>query len=213
MTLLGASFAASRTLRGSTSPGCVVRPEQTEGPFFVDERLRRSDLRSDPHDGTLRPGKRLDLGFHVSRVGKACSPVEGLLVDVWHCDHEGRYSDVEGQAGHPFLRGFQPTDEYGLARFTTIYPGWYPGRTVHIHFKIRTPPTRRASKEFVSQLYFDDHLTDAVYREPPYLGRGERTVRNAQDRIFQNGGSDLVLDLHPRGEGYVAEFHLALQDV
>ena len=139
------------------------------------------------------------------------------LVDVWSCDHQGIYSDVEDPGfdtrGKKFLRGYQETDNTGVARFTTIYPGWYGARTVHVHFKVRSAPGTKPGFEFVSQLYFDDVFTDRVYAKPPYSSRGPRVLRNAQDGIFRHGGSDLVLDVTPTDRGYAAPFELALQGV
>lgn len=145
----------------ATSSPCLVRPEQTEGPYFVDELLHRADLRTDPADGTIKPGVPLDLTILVSRFAAArCEPLTGVQVDVWHCDHLGIYSDVQDPSfntvGKKFLRGYQLTDEKGRAHFTTIYPGWYRGRTVHIHFKLRSPAMQRPGFVFTSQLYFED---------------------------------------------------------
>lgn len=200
------------------SPGCVVRPAQTQGPYFVDERLDRSDLRSDPSDGTIRPGTPLALTIAVARLsGNSCSPLPGALVDVWHCDHLGIYSDVRDPGfdtkGKQFLRGYQLTDAQGEARFTTIYPGWYEGRTVHIHFKVRSPAGRHPAYVFTSQLYFDDALTDRVYEVAPYSGRKARSTRNAADGIYQRGGAQLILALTPQGVGYAGTFQVALTDV
>ena len=103
---------------------CVVRPEQTEGPYFIDELLNRSDIRSDPFDGSIRPGAELQLAFNVSNLANSvCMPLAGAIVDLWHCDAAGTYSDVAGAAGRKFLRGYQVTDANGVAVFTTIYPG------------------------------------------------------------------------------------------
>ena len=188
------------------SPGspCVVRPEQTEGPYFVNERLNRSDIRSDPATGSVVEGVPLALAFRVSKIdGSACTALEGATVDIWHTDALGVYSDVRDMGfdtrGKQFLRGYQATDAAGLARFTTIYPGWYPGRTVHIHFKIRA-----AGHDFTSQLYFPDSVTDRVYAKAPYSSRPARDTRNASDSIYRNGGSKSVLGLRQSGAGYVA---------
>jgi protocatechuate 3,4-dioxygenase beta subunit len=199
----------------TASTTCVVRPEQTEGPYFVDEMLDRSDIRED------REGVPLDLVFNVSRVDEgnaaACGPLAGALVDVWHCDAEGEYSDVQDNAagdfdtrGETFLRGYQVTDENGTARFTTIYPGWYQGRAVHVHFKIRDSPESEQGYEFTSQLYFDDALTNQIQSQGPYAEKGQRDLRNADDGIFQGGGDELLLALTPSGEGYAATFDIAL---
>lgn len=199
-------------------PQCIVRPAQTAGPYFVDHMLDRSDLRSDPTDGTVKPGVPLALTVAVSRLaGNACEPMPGVQVDLWHCDHQGIYSGVKDPEfdteGRKFLRGFQVTDAQGLARFTTIYPGWYPGRAVHIHFKLRSRPPRQPGFDFTSQLYFDDALSERIYADARYAGRGTPATRNADDRIFRQGGDQLLLELTPGAGGYAGTFHVALQGV
>ena len=225
VTLLGATGAAwlmtgslipRQAIAGAQNPSCVVRPEQTEGPFFVDERLNRSDIRSDPADGRVRPGTPLVLTLLVSRLTAGdCQPLQGAQVDIWHCDAAGIYSDVQDRSfntiGQKFLRGYQITDARGEARFVTIYPGWYAGRTVHLHFKVRTAPNARQSFEFTSQLYFDDELTDRVHAAPPYAARGPRTTRNRQDGIFRRGGDQLMMAPTTTAEGYAATFAIGLQ--
>lgn len=213
--------AAQGAARGSPLgvglPSCVVRPEQTEGPFFVDRMLERVDIRSDPTSGRVSEGLPFDLTINVSRVGSdGCSPLSGAQVDLWQCDARGVYSGVDDRdapsAREHFLRGFQRTDRAGQVRFTTIYPGWYRGRAVHIHFKIRTDPEAPRGREFVSQLYFDDALTDRVHALPPYAERGERDRRNAADGIFRRGGDQLMLAVEERsGGGYRATFDIGLQ--
>ena len=219
----GGTTGASTTASGSETTGvaqtasttCVVRPEQTEGPYYVDTGLDRSDIREE------REGVPLELTFNVSRVDQgdasACGPLAGAVVDVWHCDALGEYSGVEDNAagdfdtrGATFLRGFQVTDDNGVARFTTIYPGWYQGRAVHIHFTIRDSAESEQGYEFTSQLYFDDALTDEVQSQGPYAEKGPRDLGNAEDGIYQGGGDELLLDLTPNGEGYAATFDIAL---
>jgi protocatechuate 3,4-dioxygenase beta subunit len=222
---LGAASAAwlmigglnpGRVGAGNLGPSCVVRPEQMEGPYFVDERLNRSDIRSDPTNGQVKPGTQLVLTLQVSRLNAGgCQPLPGAQVDIWHCDALGVYSDVQDPGfntmGQKFLRGYQMTDERGEARFITLYPGWYPGRTVHIHFKIRTAPAAKRSFEFVSQLYFNDELTDLVHRAPPYATNGTRIARNHHDWIFRRGGDRLMLAPTAVPSGYEASFPISLQ--
>ena len=193
-------------------PGCVARPAQTEGPYFVDEKLNRSDIRSDPASKSVSGGVPLRLRFLVSTVGKTCLPLTGAVVDIWHCDAAGRYSDEQANntVGQKFLRGFQVTDAKGVAEFLTIYPGWYQPRTVHIHFKIRLVSGEKVTHEFTSQVFFNDALTDRVFKNAAYAGRGTRNQRNANDGIYQNGGNQLMLEVKPDGAGYAATFEIGM---
>ena len=214
--LAGGNLFPRRAVAGTLGPSCVVRPEQTEGPYFVDERLNRSDIRSDPTDGRVRPGTPLALTLQVSRLSAGdCQPLPGAQVDIWHCDALGVYSDVQDPGfntiGQKFLRGYQITDARGSVRFVTVYPGWYAGRTIHIHFKIRTAPVAKRSFEFTSQVYFDDVLTDRVHADPPYAAQGPRTARNQHDWIFRRGGDQLMLAPTATADGYAAVFPIGLQ--
>ena len=209
----GTSVLAGRAAAqpAAAPPACVVRPQQTEGPYFVDERLNRSDIRSDPASGELRPGAVLSLAFNVSRIGGgACAPLAGAQVDVWHCDALGAYSAGQnpggGKVGRTFLRGYQVTDAAGAARFTTIYPGWYQGRAVHIHFKIRTAQ----GQAFTSQIYFDEAVTDRVHALEPYARRGQRRLRNEGDGLYRHGGRQLTVTPATSGPGYATTFDIAL---
>jgi protocatechuate 3,4-dioxygenase beta subunit len=224
MLRLMASGAAGLGLGGmpfaraehNSPAACVARPQQIEGPYFVDERLNRSDIRYDPATRTLSRGVPLYLNFRVARMdGLSCLPLPRAQVDVWHCDAEGLYSDTaefqESTVGLKFLRGYQITDRHGAASFTTIFPGWYPGRTVHVHFKIRWGPQGKGEKEFTSQIYFDDALTDVIHKQPPYSSRGPRKVRNNRDLVSLIGGSHLILPLREEKKGYTGTFDVALQ--
>ena len=200
--------AATPTAAATTLPSCIVRPALTEGPFFVDEKLNRSDIRSDPSTGVVRPGAVLTLNFLVWRVsGEICAALGGAVVDVWQCDALGVYSDVGSASGQKFLRGFQTTDASGSAKFTTIYPGWYQSRAVHIHFKIR--PT--SSSEFTSQLFFDDALSTQVFAQAPYSQKGTQGItRNSSDGIYQQSGGKLLLSVTKTGDTYAANFDIGL---
>jgi protocatechuate 3,4-dioxygenase beta subunit len=113
--------------------------------------------------------------------------------------------------GKKFLRGYQLTDRNGVAKFITIYPGWYPQRTPHIHYKIRSPASARSPYEFTGQMYFDEGMSDRVYTKAPYLGRGKRTVSNLTDRIYNaHGGRQSMLIVTPAKDGYAATFEVAL---
>ncbi|MEA5623228.1 intradiol ring-cleavage dioxygenase [Nostoc sp. UHCC 0251] len=210
------AVSVSSTVESATLPACIVSPEQTEGPYFVDEKLNRSDIRSDPVDGSVKEGIPLQLTLHVSQVGSnGCTPLVGAIVDIWHCDALGVYSDVTDRSfntvGKKFLRGYQITDAKGNVQFVTIYPGWYQGRTVHIHFKVRTNGISGQGYEFTSQLYFDDAISDRVYTQAPYASKGQRTQKNADDGIFADGGEQMLLKLTKNGQGYAATFDVGLQ--
>jgi protocatechuate 3,4-dioxygenase beta subunit len=200
------------------SLSCIVRPQLTEGPYFVDERLNRSDIRTDPTTGAVKDGVPFLLKFNVSRsTGGSCSRLSGAYVDIWHCDAAGSYSDVRDAGfdtrGQRYLRGYQVTDGSGLAQFQTIYPGWYSGRAVHLHFKIRLFTGSEAAYEFTSQLFFDDAVSDQVFTQSPYNTKGIRNTRNSQDGIYNGGGSQLVLNLTGDAQGYSATFDIALEGV
>ena len=119
-------------------------PELTEGPYYLDLDLVRRDITEG------RPGVPFDLAVKVVDA-TSCEPLEGAAVDVWHCDAEGAYSGVQGDSG-TFLRGVQMTGADGVADFTTIFPGWYTGRAVHVHLKVALA----GDDVHTGQLFFDD---------------------------------------------------------
>lgn len=200
----------------------VATPALTEGPFFVDERLNRSDVTTGTKNPNVVSGLPLTLAVKVLQIkGHEGVPLEGAMVDIWHTDAAGVYSDVHSQpiqrldtSTEKFLRGYQLSDVEGNVLFKTIYPGWYVGRTVHIHFKVRCH-----GRDFSSQWFFDEALSDKVFANPPYSARGRRHVTNAMDGIFNErqvdgstAGSKLMLKPVPSkaGPGYRAEFVIAL---
>ncbi len=208
------AIAITTTAANTTLPACVAVPALTEGPYFVDERLERSDIRLDPSDGSIVEGVPLRLTVRVYRLSAGCAPLQGAMVDIWQCDALGVYSDVADPQfdtrGKKFLRGYQRTDASGTVEFLTIYPGWYRGRTVHIHFTIRTEPNSTRGYEFTSQFFFDDTLTDRVHAQPPYNQKGQRDTRNEDDAIFRQGGLQLILPVRGDGTGYAATFEIGL---
>jgi protocatechuate 3,4-dioxygenase beta subunit len=171
---------------------CILTPEMTEGPYYLSgEKLRRD----------ITEGKRgapLDLALTVVDAS-TCRAIKGARVDIWHCDAGGVYSGFgAGSSNRTFLRGLQKTDAHGVARFKTIYPGWYPGRTVHIHVKVHV----RGNVVHTGQLFFADATTDAVYRKAPYSKRPHRDPRNSGDSIFVNGGKRSLLNVKKTKAGY-----------
>ena len=203
-----AAFGPARALAQAALPACIVTPEQMEGPFFVNERLNRSDIRPDPADGSVKQGVPLALVLRLSSIsGGKCAPLPGATVDVWHCDAAGAYSAET--AGKGFLRGYQVSDAGGNVRFTTIYPGSYAGRAVHVHFKVRGKNSAGRGYDFTSQLYFDEAVTDRVYARGPYAGQRQR-VRNERDGLFRRGGDQLMLALAESGPGYTGSFDIGV---
>lgn len=231
LKLLGigsAAFLAACTSPAETGPllsanqaavrpalDCVVRPELTIGPYFVDDQLNRSDIRYDPLEDNVSEGTPLILNIRLMDAGDRCAPLKGAQVDVWHCDAMGIYSGVTERVfntrGQRFLRGYQLTNADGLVRFQTSYPGWYSGRTVHIHFTIRTTAANGRDYQFTSQLFFRDAITDQVHSKKPYKKKGERDTRNRDDNIFKMGGDQLLLNIRGDGAGgYIASINLGL---
>ena len=184
----------------SDAPSCTLTPELTEGPYYFDADAIRSDIREG------KEGVELALALRVRDAG-SCEPIPNAVVDIWHCDALGNYSGFESAVGGPggggrsddktYLRGAQVTGRNGVAEFTTIYPGWYPGRTVHIHAKVHLD---RATL-LTTQLYFEDDISRAVYARQPYSARPGRDQFNDSDGIFDAG---LVMKTVKRGEGYAA---------
>jgi protocatechuate 3,4-dioxygenase beta subunit len=142
-----------------------------------------------------RAGVPLRLAVRVREAGN-CKPLPSAVVDIWHCDAEGVYSGFDSGEGERFLRGAQVTNADGIVQFTTVYPGWYQGRTPHIHAKVHLD----RSTVLTTQLYFDEKVSDAVYRRPPYASHGQRDVTNEGDGIFDES---LVLDLRRERGGYL----------
>jgi protocatechuate 3,4-dioxygenase beta subunit len=181
---------------------CVLAPEQTEGPYYLDDhRIRRNITEG-------RRGVALALRLGVVDVS-SCKPIKGAAVDIWHCDAGGVYSGTSQQdtEDERFLRGIQRTDAKGVALFRTIYPGWYQGRTVHIHVMVHIG----GNVVHTGQLYFADALTDRVYTRSPYRSRPNRTTRNVADSIYRNGGKRSTLKLSKNGSGYVGSITMGVQ--
>ncbi len=182
------------------TPVCVLTPQATGGPFYFDANQVRQNIVED------RVGAPLRLAVRVMRVDGGCAPLKDALVDLWHADAGGAYSGYPGQpggqdtSGRTFLRGIQVTDAAGVAMFDTIYPGWYPRRTTHIHFKIRY----QNNTYVTSQFYFPDDFTDSVYSRPPYSDRPERTTRNTNDSLLRGDPAErnLLASVTEAGAGY-----------
>lgn len=214
-----AALLAACTPDGATTPGtptaagsatadlfegvntCVLTPEATEGPFYFDPERVRSDIRED------RRGTRLDVAIRV-QDSETCRPIPNAVVEIWHCDAEGVYSGyASGEEAAPerrsrFLRGAQVTDADGVVRFTTVHPGFYQGRCVHIHAMVHLADTR----VLTTQTMFPEDVNDAVFAAPPYAGRGER-VRNTDDAIFRE---PMLMTMRRTGDGHLGVIAFAV---
>jgi protocatechuate 3,4-dioxygenase beta subunit len=231
---------------------CILTPEQTEGPYYIDVELLRSDITEGKEGLPLK----LDLTLLNATT---CQPLPDATVEIWHCDAAGDYSgfsgSLPGMQGEPpgsssgcppprpgdtggpppggpggppsgggapgggptmrniptndmvFLRGGQISDTSGKVTFQTIYPGWYMGRTVHIHLKVHVG----GQEVHNSQLFFDDALSDQVFSQAPYSSHANRDTRNATDNIFQDGGQQGLLTIVRSGNGYTGTLKLGVQ--
>ncbi len=183
--LHGFNIAAFAQQEKAASP--ILTPEETEGPYWIEEKLKRSDVRVDPTTKFVEKGLPLTLDVKVSHLQNGVvQPLKDAYVDIWHCNASGQYSDVQqnGTSGKKFLRGYQITDDRGQVQFTTVYPGWYQGRTVHIHARIRTAEGSKTTHDFTTQMYFDESVTAHVYKQAPYSARTGRDTFNSRDGIF-----------------------------
>ncbi|WP_354700239.1 hypothetical protein DSM112329_00505 [Paraconexibacter sp. AEG42_29] len=177
----GASSGKAAALLDSSS-ACVLTPEQTEGPYYFDADRIRSDVREG------RPGVELQLAIRVRDPD--CRPLRDAVVEIWHCDAGGVYSGFEQASGggpgggrtddETYMRGAQVTGADGVVNFVTVYPGWYRGRTVHIHAKVHLAKTSLLT----TQLYFDEALSSDVFAREPYAARTGRDTFNDGDGIF-----------------------------
>ncbi|HMJ15583.1 MAG TPA: hypothetical protein VK524_29405 [Polyangiaceae bacterium] len=178
---------------------CIVTPAMTEGPFFVEEELNRSNLLMGETDAASVNAVPLQLVIGIFQVsGTMCKPLSGVQVDIWHANAVGMYSDVASglvqsvdTRGKKYLRGYQISDEQGIVRFDTIYPGWYRSRAIHIHFKLRMLDSSVSAREFIGQMFFDEATNTAVLAKAAYSDRSDmRSVLNDDDHIYNGTASN-----------------------
>jgi protocatechuate 3,4-dioxygenase beta subunit len=181
---------------------CLLTPESTEGPYWVETALTRRDVRSG------RAGLPLVLRFTVLNA-KTCKVIRNADVEIWHCDALGNYSAVNGAATR-FLRGHQRSNASGKAEFLTIFPGWYRGRTPHIHMKVHVG----GNEVHTGQIFFNERIAAAVYKQAPYASRGAYDTPHSSDNIYeQAGGSDAQVKLAKRTgglKGYVGTIAIGI---
>jgi protocatechuate 3,4-dioxygenase beta subunit len=228
---LSAQQVASSTNKSCTlTPSSIEvegTPQQTEGPYFGTPQQTegpRSDIRFDTSDGLIEEGIELQLIMNVYGVGNDgyCIPFSDTKVDIWHANSQGVYSGVteQGTEGNNFLRGYQIADDNGTVQFTTVYPGWYEGRAIHIHVKVRSLEGLQDPFEWTSQLYLDNSINEQVHKQPPYSNHGPIKMLNEEDGIFAgpstdglvqtNSGEHLMLNLTEDVQGYIGTFNIGV---
>jgi protocatechuate 3,4-dioxygenase beta subunit len=185
----------------STNGSCAVTPSETAGPFPSLTDMFRSDIREG------KPGTTLTLTLRVVSAGSSCAPVAGANVEIWHVDVAGNYSQYGSQAGQTFLRGIQATNANGEVTFTTIYPGWYPGRATHIHVEVSVGGASRR----VTQIAFPETVNAEVHTAGAYASRGTNPTSNSRDGIFADSlAAELVTPSGSPAAGYTATAQIVL---
>lgn len=193
----------------ATGNVCMVAPETTKGPYYIDPKLIRA---------VITEGKAgVPLAMTLQVVSAACVPLSGARVDIWHCDAEGNYSGFADQGsdaaldteGQTFLRGTLFSDGNGVVTFQTIFPGWYRGRATHIHYLIYLDENTVLS----SQIFFPQAAIDTLYRTvAPYKDRsGTPEITNADDGIAQDAGDGAIASWAADGAGYASALVVGVQ--
>lgn len=179
--------SGSGTTTGSTSGTCSTTPSETAGPFPTKSpsSLVTNDITSD------RAGVPFIIKITINNSNNSCAALAGAIVDIWHCDKDGNYSEYGGtgmqsvnyQSVH-FLRGRQTTDAAGLVTFNSIFPGWYSGRAPHIHVHIYSAS---GTSLLVTQIAFPTDVCNTVYTTSSYYSsRGTQDTSNDRDNVFSD---------------------------
>ncbi|HTQ42585.1 MAG TPA: hypothetical protein VMI75_07480 [Polyangiaceae bacterium] len=200
---------------------CEVTPEGEVGPYFADDSAAgfdRSSILSNLDGTNTQPGVPLTLTITVVDVEKNCEPYVGAQVDIWHCNASGVYSDIssEGTATDQWLRGYQVTDASGRVTFKTIIPGWYAGRTTHIHLRVRSSYSEASAtndETNTTQCFFDQTFVDTLYTTvSPYTSKGKNPTTNAGDHVFaqEEDGANVLALTGDDTSGYSASLTIRL---
>jgi len=203
----------------TTNSSCTVTPEGEEGPYFVNDSATgfvRSDIRANLDGTNVQSGIPLTLNVYAYDSQNGCAAMANVQVDIWHCNASGIYSaeDVENTSGETWLRGYQLTDSNGLATFSTIIPGWYAGRTTHIHLRIRSSyDSTTTGGTNTTQLFFPQDVIDTINTTiSPYSGEGANPTTNATDHVYTGevSGATLLTLSGDTTNGYTATFKVDL---
>lgn len=182
------SSTSTGSSNGSSASNCSVTPSETAGPFptKIPANLVRQDIRSD------RTGVAFAMNITIKNSANSCAALAGAIVDIWHCDKDGYYSEYGGTGMQSanfttvdFLRGRQTTDANGLVAFTSIFPGWYGGRAPHIHVHIYNATGKSL---LVTQIAFPYDITNTVYTTAQSYGytKGAQDTKNENDNVFSD---------------------------
>lgn len=196
-----ATTTPATTTPPTSTTTCTVTPSETAGPFPSITLPVRSDVRED------RTGLLLTLAVSVVNTNAACAPVTNASVEIWQCDAAGNYSEYGNLTSSTWLRGIQPVDSGGIARFTTVYPGWYGGRATHIHLEVFV--NNQSVK--TTQLAFPEDVNSAVYASGVYAARGQNLTKNTNDNVFSDGVTSQLATLTGNtSSGYAATFTVGI---
>ncbi|PWB26524.1 intradiol ring-cleavage dioxygenase [Flavobacterium sp. HTF] len=174
----------------SADGSCMVSPAETKGPFPIKtpSQLVLENIKSD------RVGIALLVNLTIENRNNNCEPLSGVLVDIWHCDKDGNYSEYGGtqmqQTDYTsvhFLRGRQTTDSKGEVSFISIYPGWYQGRAPHVHVEVLS---NSGASLLVTQIAFPENISSEVYASTNYAAHGQADTANTRDNVFSDSLSD-----------------------
>ena len=201
-----APHLCSHVMKNENHAVCSLFPEAVEGPYFLDDQAVRQNITEG------KPGIPLELSLTVVNF-TTCEPLANVAVDIWQCDAAGEYSSFIGvtfpdaKDDNTFLRGIQYTDSNGMVTFYTIFPGWYPGRTVHIHVDAHVN-----GEKHIGQLYFTETLTAYVERQEPYVNSTTYRVKNSEDGIFnESDGVATTLNLDTINGGFQSSILMGFQ--
>lgn len=176
----------------SSSGTCKVGDSETDGPYPLYNKRDASITHTDITEG--KPGLPLSMAITIRNVNDNCAVVSNARVDVWHCDKDGYYSGYinQGYLGNQdntaktFCRGIATADATGVARFQTIYPGWYQGRVTHIHAQIYVG----GQLKLTTQIAFPEEINTAVYNTDLYKAHGQNATKNTTDSIIRDSLSN-----------------------
>ncbi|KAF2846335.1 aromatic compound dioxygenase [Plenodomus tracheiphilus IPT5] len=210
-TVLATSHASNQTDITSTDTdpsilfasnnSCILTPEVTQGPYYVSGELVRSDITESGQ------GVPLTLDIQIIDVN-TCEPVPQAFLEIWHCNATGVYSGVvangngdssdETNLDKTFLRGIQRSDEDGVVRFETLFPGHYTGRATHIHVLSHSNATVNSNQTIsggsvthVGQMFFDQDLITQIDTVEPYASNTQELTANADDSILGEEAADV----------------------